>query len=205
MKKSRWLGKIELLQSTTSHNQRGEDIMIRQTVLPFKPENTKDTITPHSGLALLGEFAVGLGLLKSVDKYLPKPGSGAGYSTSEYIFPLLLMLNGGDRNFEDLRQIRKDVGLREILPLERMPCGQYEANAVFFGIWVVAYNTWRLFVLKSLDKTWHRHQVQTIRWRLYQVAGRIVFHVGQVFLKVRIGFDRLFAGIRLRVWEFAND
>ena len=451
MKKPRWLGKIELLQSTTSHNQRGENIMIRQTVLPFKLENTKDTITPHAGLALLGEFAVGLGLLKSVDKYLPKPGSGAGYSPSEYIFPLLLMLNGGGRSLEDLRQIRKDEGLREILPLERMPssdatgdwmrrmgqrdgllglekvngevikrgmksdgikgytldidatgieaekqaakwtyknfkgympmvghlaenglvigdefregnvspskrnleflkhcvkqmpknkkikafrsdsagyqadiinyceandmefgigadldkavlgtikaipeeewrpykggyiadtvhsmnktkkafrlivirkpyqrkmfgeekvaekyvaratnrtesteeaikwydqrgecsenrlkelkigfgmermpCGQFEANAVFFRIGVLAYNTWRLFVLKSLDKSWHRHQVQTIRWRLYQVAGKIVFHGGQVFLKVRRGFDRLFAGIRLRVWEFAN-
>ncbi len=95
--------------------------MIRQTVLPFKLENTRDTITPHAGLALLGEFAVGLGLLKSVDKYLPKPGSGAGYSPSEYIFPLLLMLNGGGRSLEDLRQIRKDEGLREILPLERMP------------------------------------------------------------------------------------
>ena len=121
MKKPRWLGKIELLQSTTRQNQRGENIMIRQTVLPFKLENTKDTITPYAGMALLGEFAVGLGLLKSVDKYLPKPGSGAGYSPSEYIFALLLMLNGGGRSFEDLRQIRKNAGLREILPLERMP------------------------------------------------------------------------------------
>ena len=31
------------------------------------------------------------------------------------------MLNGGGRSFEDLRQIRIDAGLREILPLERMP------------------------------------------------------------------------------------
>ena len=31
--------------------------------------------------------------------------------------------------------------------MERMPCGQFEANAVFFRIGVVAYNTWRLFVL----------------------------------------------------------
>ena len=37
--------------------------MIRQRVLPFKLEMTQDTITPHAGLALFGEFAVGLGLL----------------------------------------------------------------------------------------------------------------------------------------------
>jgi hypothetical protein len=62
--------------------------MIRQTVLPFKLEKTEDTITAHSGLALLGEFTVGTGLLKLTDKYMPKPGSSVGYKPSEYIFPV---------------------------------------------------------------------------------------------------------------------
>jgi len=66
--------------------------MIRQTILPFKMEMTRDMIIAHAGLALLGEFAVGLGLLQSVDRYLPRPDSGAGYNPSEYIFPLILML-----------------------------------------------------------------------------------------------------------------
>ena len=95
--------------------------MIRQRILPFKVEMTKDLITPHAGLALLGEFTVGLGLLKAVDKYLPKPGSGAGYKSSEYVFPLTLMLNGGGRSLEETREIRDDEGLREILPLQRVP------------------------------------------------------------------------------------
>jgi hypothetical protein len=95
--------------------------MIRQTVLPFKTEMTRDMITPHAGLALLGEFAVGVGLLKAVDRYLPTPGSGAGYNPSEYLFPLVLMLNGGGRSLEDTRQIRDDEGLRELLPLKRIP------------------------------------------------------------------------------------
>jgi len=51
--------------------------MIRQTVLPFKLEKTNDLITPHAGLALLGEFAMGLGLLKKLDRHLPKPDSRA--------------------------------------------------------------------------------------------------------------------------------
>ena len=103
--------------------------MIRQTILPFKLEMTRDMITPHAGLALLGEFAVGLGLLQSADRNLPTPGIGAGYNPSEYIFPLMLMLNGGGRSLEDIRQIRDDEGLREILPLERIPssdaCGDW--------------------------------------------------------------------------------
>jgi hypothetical protein len=425
--------------------------MIRQSILPFKIEMTRDMITPHAGLALLGEFAVGLGLLKSVDSCLPKPGSGVGYHSSEYIFPLILMLNGGGRSLEDTRQIQADEGLREILPLERipssdafgdwlrnmgvnggvsglervnrrvlkrgmkydgikgyildidatgikaekqtaqitykgfkgympivghlaenglvvgdefregniapatrnltfikycvrqlpkgkritalrsdsaayqaeiinyceregiqfaigadldeavvgairvipkkdwkpyksgyiaetvhsmektkeafrlivirtpyqsrlfaqeevslqytviatnraesaedlvawynqrgecsenrikelkigfgmerMPCGQLKANAMFFRIGTLAYNLFRLFTLKTLSPSWHRHQVQTVRWRLYQIAGKIVFHGGRVFLKVRRGLCLLFTDIRLRIWEFAT-
>jgi hypothetical protein len=425
--------------------------MIRQTVLPFKIAVTRDMITPHAGLALVGEFAVGMGLLQSIDQYLPKPGSGAGYHPSEYLFPLILMLNGGGRSLEDTRQIRMDEGLREILPLkripssdvfgdwlrnrgessglsglekvnrrllkramkydgikgytldidatgieaekqsakttykgfkgympivghlaenalvladefragnvapaarnlafikhcarqlpkgkritalrsdsaayqaeiinyceqegiqfatgadldeavvgairnipekdwepykngsiaetihfmekteqafrlivikrpyqgslfaeedtrlkymviasnrrespehvvawynqrgecsenrikelkigfgmERMPCGQLEANAMFFRIGALAYNLFRLFTLTVLSPSWHRHQVQTVRWRLYQTAGKIVFHGGQVFVKVRQGLCRLFGDIRLRICEVAT-
>ena len=95
--------------------------MIRQPILPFKLEMTRDMITPHAGLGLVGEFIVGLGLLQSIDQHLPKPGSGAGYHPSEYVSPLILMLNGGGRSLEDIRQIRADEGLRELLPLKRIP------------------------------------------------------------------------------------
>ena len=35
--------------------------------------------------------------------------------------------------------------------MERMPCGQFEANAVFFRIGILAYNVGRLFILSTLD------------------------------------------------------
>ena len=425
--------------------------MIKQTVLGFKIETTNDTITAHAGLALVGELAVGLKILRAIDRYLPKPGSNAGYKASEYVFPLVLMLNGGGRSLEDSRVIRQDEGLREVLPLaripssdaigdwlrrmggrkgleglqrvnrrllkrgmkydgikgysldidatgimaekeeakmsykgfkgympmvghlaengmvvgdefregndspsarnlefikycrkqlpkgkklkalrsdsagyqadiinyceekgieyaigavldeavmgtieaigaddwrpyqngyiaetvhcmektkkafrlvvirrayqkemfgeedvrlkykavatnkkergeeiiqwynqrgdcsenrikelkigfgmERMPCGQYKANAVFFRIGVKAYNLYRLFVMKALDKNRHGRQVQTVGWRLYANAGKIVFHGGQEFLKVRRSVRQLFQEIRLRIWEFAQ-
>lgn len=94
--------------------------MIKQT-LPFKLETTKDLITSHAGLALLGEFSIGLGLPKALNRELPKPGSGAGYLPSEYVLPLMLMLNGGGRRLEDIRQISDDHGLREVLEMKRMP------------------------------------------------------------------------------------
>jgi hypothetical protein len=425
--------------------------MIKQTVLPFKLETTKDLITSHAGLALMGEFAVGLGLNKALDRYLPEPGSGAGYLASEHVFQLVLMLNGGGRALEDSREIREDIGLREILPLkrmpsadatgdwlrrsgnnggleglakvnrrvlkravkkervkgytldidatgiesekesakmtykgytgympmvghlaenglvvgdefregndspgsrnlgflkycerqmakgkkikafradsaayqakvinycqdngikyaiggdldqavkeviatmkdeewrpyqngfigetvhcmnetkeafrlvvirrpfqsnlfdneesperytviatnrgesaeevvkwynqrgqcsenrikelkigfgmERMPCGQFGANAVFFRIGVLAYNIGRLFILSTMDVSWHRHQVQTLRWKLYGTAGKIVFHGRSVYLKVSRSVQKFFAQVRLRSWDFAQ-
>jgi hypothetical protein len=95
--------------------------MIQQTVLPFKLEMTNDLITSHAGLALLGEFAFGLGLPKMVNRELPSPGSGSGYRASEHVFPLILMLNGGGRSLEDLRQLREDRGLREVLSMHHIP------------------------------------------------------------------------------------
>jgi hypothetical protein len=101
-------------------HQRGEAKMT-QTVLPFKLEITRDTITSHAGLALVGEFIHALGLPQKLDELLPAAGSGAGYAPSEFVLPLLLMLHGGGRALEDLRQLREDAGLRELLGWERMP------------------------------------------------------------------------------------
>ena len=83
--------------------------MIKKTMLPFKLEETKNLITSHAGLALLGEFAVGLGLQNALDKNLPAPGSGTGDCASEHMFPLILILNGGGRRLEDLRQTIKQI------------------------------------------------------------------------------------------------
>jgi hypothetical protein len=88
--------------------------------------------------------------------------------------------------------------------LERMPCGQFEANAVFFRIGVLAYNVGRLFVLSTLDVSWHAHQVQTLRWKLYETAGKIVLHGRHIYLKVSCALQKLFAEVRLRSWNFAQ-
>ncbi|MFH1953620.1 MAG: transposase, partial [Pseudomonadota bacterium] len=88
--------------------------------------------------------------------------------------------------------------------MERMPCGQFEANAVFFRIGVLAYNIGRLFISSTMDVSWHRHQIQTLRWKLYGTAGKIVFHDRSVYLKVSRSLQKLFAQVRLRSWDFAQ-
>ena len=102
--------------------------MVAQTVLPFKLDTTKDTITPHAGLALFGEFLHALKIPRLIDDALPGPGSGVGYEPSQFVLPLLLMLHGGGRSLEDLRQMRADEGLRELLGLEEMPSPDATGN-----------------------------------------------------------------------------
>lgn len=95
--------------------------MTKQTDLPLKGKSAKETQASSTGLALLGEFCIGLGVLDWVDAYMPKSGKGAHFKASEYVFPLVLMLNSGGRSLEDIRIIRRDFMLRDILPLKRVP------------------------------------------------------------------------------------
>jgi hypothetical protein len=95
--------------------------MITQTVLPFKLGITDEKITAHAGLAVFGEFLHATGVLTEVDKVLKGPGSGAGYKPSQYVEPIMLMLHGGGRTLEDLRVIRNDVGLCELLGIDEIP------------------------------------------------------------------------------------
>jgi hypothetical protein len=51
----------------------------------------------------------------------------------------------GDCSENRIKELKIGFGM------QRMPCGQFAANAVFFRIGVLAYNVGRLFVLKTLD------------------------------------------------------
>lgn len=89
--------------------------------------------------------------------------------------------------------------------LERMPCGQTEANAVFFRIGVIAYNLFIGFKRLSCPELWVKHTIATFRWKMIQVAGRIVKHSGSLILKIAAGMEKLelFLGIRQRIYELS--
>lgn len=89
--------------------------MLNQTVLPFKLSETEERLTPHAGLALLGEFCAAMKLSEQVNRYLPLPGSAKGFKPSIYVQPLILMLHGGGRSLEDLRMLSNDDGLKPLL------------------------------------------------------------------------------------------
>ncbi len=95
--------------------------MVRQTVLPVKLEMGEEKVTARSGLILLYEHMISLGAIEDVRGSFPFPGSGRGYDAERYVVSLVLMLHGGGRSLEDLREIETDVVLREMVGLKEMP------------------------------------------------------------------------------------
>jgi len=95
--------------------------MIRQTVFGFKLESTKEELTAHGGLALMAEYNHGVGLRGLVDRYLPGPGSNRGYDPSVFVDSLVLMLQGGGRSLEDLRELEREGALMKLIGREQIP------------------------------------------------------------------------------------
>lgn len=80
--------------------------------------------------------------------------------------------------------------------MEQLPCGDSGANAVFFRIGVLAYNLFIGFKHLACPVAWVSQTIATVRWKLVQVAGRIVQHAGQMVLKLRVEAEAL-AGFRV--------
>jgi hypothetical protein len=95
--------------------------MIEQTIFSFKMEATKERLTAHGGLALMAEFNHGIGLRELTDQYLPGPKSNRGFDPSEIVDTVVLMLQGGGRSLEDLRELKSEGGLMKLMGRDEIP------------------------------------------------------------------------------------
>jgi hypothetical protein len=67
------------------------------------------------------EMAKALRLPEVIDGELPPPGSGRGYKPSQFVMPLVLMLHGGGKKLDDLRELKGEVSLSELLEMKELP------------------------------------------------------------------------------------
>ena len=105
--------------------------MIQQKLLPIKFERSDDEVTSRSGLVLLDEFIKVFGLKEVVARHMPLPGSNRGFEPWKYIEPLVLMLYGGGRHIEDLRELREDGALMGATQMGEIP------SSSAYGDWLV--------------------------------------------------------------------
>jgi len=102
-------------------NAMEQTTFLPQEVFSFEIERTDEPLVARGGLVLPHQMAEALGLPKKIDQELPLPGSGRGLPPSAYVMPLLMMLHGGGRALEDLRELRAEVSLRKLLKMKHLP------------------------------------------------------------------------------------
>ena len=98
----------------------------------------------------------------------------------------------GDASENRIKDLKIGFGM------EHMPCGVFAANAAFFALGVLAHNLFIGFRRVVSGKDHASQQVQTVRWRLYQTAGKVVRHSRQIILKVSAAALDLFTAVRER-------
>jgi hypothetical protein len=75
--------------------------------------------------------------------------------------------------------------LKSGLGMEQMPCGEFEANAMYFAIGVLAYNLAQRLKRQVLPKAYRTATVATLRWKLYRLAAKLVRHARGWVLQIK--------------------
>ncbi|MDQ7059883.1 MAG: transposase [Sulfurimonas sp.] len=83
-----------------------------------------------------------------------------------------------------------------------LPTSDFEANSFYFAIGTLAYNLFLLFK-QILDKSLQHHTVKTIRYKLYNIAGKVISHARETVLKVNEQFIELLQNIRAKAYQMS--
>ena len=86
--------------------------------------------------------------------------------------------------------------------LKYLPTSHFIANALYFQIGTLAYNLFLMF-RQTMQESWQKHTIQTIRYKLYHIAGKVIRHARQTILKVNQEFVSILQRIRQRVYEIS--
>ena len=79
-----------------------------------------------------------------------------------------------------IKELKNGFGMR------KMPSGCFEANALFFGIGVLAYNLFVTAKLLWFPKKYRKKTIKTIRWLLFEIAGRVIKQANKLFALYQI-------------------
>ena len=90
-------------------------------ILPFELESTNDFLTSRAGLVCAAELMKSLSLTDLLDNHFPTPGSNRGFKPSTFVNSLILMMHDGGKCLDDLRFIRNDLALRQLIGLKTVP------------------------------------------------------------------------------------
>jgi hypothetical protein len=74
--------------------------------------------------------------------------------------------------------------LKHHFNLDHLPCGQFDANALYFTTGILAYNIVQLIKQITLGNSWMKKSIRSLRYRLYHLAARVIHHARSLILRV---------------------
>jgi len=117
--------------------------------------------------------------------------------------------NDNDLSPEEIIKLHRQRGetsenkikeLKNGFNMSYLPTSNTQANAFYFSIGTLAYNLFLLFK-QIIDSNLQKHTVKTIRYKLYNIAGKVISHARDTILKVNNEFIYLLQSIRQRAYE----
>ncbi len=102
----------------------------------------------------------------------------------------------GDTSENRIKELKNGFNLKYL------PTSDFTGNAFYFQIGVLAYNLFVMFK-ETLQKSWQHHTIETLRYKLYNIAGKVITHAKQTILKVNKQFIELLESIRQKSYEIS--
>jgi len=102
----------------------------------------------------------------------------------------------GDTSENRIKELKNGFNLKSL------PTSDFTGNAFYFSIGVLAYNLFVLFK-ETLEKSWQHHTIQTLRYKLYNIAGKVITHARQTILKVNTPFVDMLNSIRKKSYAIS--
>ena len=88
--------------------------------------------------------------------------------------------------------MEKRIGeLKNQLNLDRVPCGQFDANCLYFTIGLLAYNLLQMLKFLGLPEEYHPKSVRTLRYQLLKLAGKVIFHARYLVIQIAAPFKNI--------------
>jgi hypothetical protein len=81
--------------------------------------------------------------------------------------------------------------------MEHMPCGEFEANAMYFSIGVLTYNLMVAQKYFVIQEGMEKRTIMTLRWKLVQIGAWLVGHSNRIRLKIAATLEKFGHYVRM--------
>lgn len=105
--------------------------------------------------------------------------------------------------------MEKRIGeLKHQINLDHLPCGQFNANILYFTAGLMAYNIIQILKIFALPPEFRNKTIRSVRYQLIKLAGKLVLHARYIILRISAPlrnikiFERAYLRVRLAPLTF---